>query len=162
MIPGIIGVILILVALFGGMISDIELERIISTEDWAADSLMKLSVAPLVKLALGLAEGTAAIMSLMRYLPDMPLFRKVSNATTSGGAEGEAVSAPGQLARGTTGIAITELKPNGKASFAGVIYEVSSAQGILDKGTPVIVHEKRAFDILVNRLAPSENSDDKN
>lgn len=155
MIPGIIGAILILVALFGGMVSVSDLERIVSTGDWSAANLAEISVIPLSKLALGLAGGSIAIMLLMRYLPDMPLFRKISNATISGGAAGEAVGTPGTLVKGSIGTTVTELKPNGKALFDGILYEVSSAEGILDKGTRVIVHEKRAFDILVNKLDSS-------
>lgn len=160
MIPGIVGIVLILISLFGGMISGNDIDHIISSGDWTADNLMDISVVPLSKLALGLVGGSLAIAILMRFLPDMPLFRKVSNATTSGGAIGEAVSSPGNISKGSIGTTVTELKPNGKASFDGVLYEVSSNEGILDKGCKVVVHEKRAFDILVNRAEPIDEEHD--
>ncbi|MEG1740817.1 MAG: hypothetical protein RR250_05770 [Akkermansia sp.] len=161
-ISGTLGVILILLSLFGGMVSGADLDHLFRSGDWTGDALLQLTVIPLYKLAFGLVGGTVAIMALMRYLPETRLFKQFANAVTSGGPDGEAVGniESRTISKGARGITITELKPNGKATFDGAIYEVSSREGILPKGTPIIIYDKRAFDILVNRAEPihSESS----
>ena len=115
------------------------------------ESIASVSLLPLTKLAVGMAGGMVLIMLLMRFLPDSPLFRSLSNNSVSGGQDAGAavgVSATGATI-GSLGETVTELKPNGKALIHGEIYEVCSRQGLLIKGTPVRVIEKRAFDLIV-------------
>lgn len=159
LIAGIVGVIFMLVALFGGMLSGFELDYIITTNDWSFDSLFGLAVWPLFRLSLGLLGAAILIMVLMRYLPETGVFRRFANAVISGGEDdGEAVATAGPLAAGAYGIALTELKPNGKALFNGETFEVFSRDGILPKGTPLRVLEKRSFDFVVEQ-APHRDTE---
>jgi membrane-bound serine protease (ClpP class) len=151
MIPGIIGAALVLLALFSGMINSADWDNLLGQSDLNADLILKTISSPMLKLTLGIIGGSALIMLLMRYLPETPLFRRISNLTVSGGSEsGEAVgsSAHGALI-GSLGTTLTELKPNGKAEIDGEIYEVCSRQGLIHQGTPIRVVEHRAFDMLV-------------
>ncbi len=150
-VSGLIGALLIIAALFSGMLSLADINSLMRSGDFSIDSLASVSLMPLTKLALGMAGGMILIMVLMRFLPDSPLFRPFSNNSISGGKE--AGAAVGDSATGATigalGETVTELKPNGKAIIHGKIYEVCSRQGLLIKGTPVRVIEKRAFDLIV-------------
>lgn len=152
LIAGITGIALILISLFGGMISGADLDYIVTTGDWSMESLFHVGVMPLLRLSIGLFGAAIVIMILMRYLPETRMFRRFSNDVVSGGQnEGEAVATASALENGAYGIALTELKPNGKALFNGNTFEVFSRQGILPKGTPLRVIEKRSFDFVVEK-----------
>lgn len=153
-IAAVAGGICILAALFGGMISTWEWDHIIRDGQWDSASLLLVLGPPLLKLALGMAGGAALIALLMKYLPDSILMRRVTNAAFSGGPSGTAVTVP-RMQIGDTGIAATELKPNGRATINGELCEVFSRQGILVKGTPVRVVDVRPFDIVVDKAEPS-------
>lgn len=150
-VSGLLGVLLIIAALFSGMISLADINSLLRSGDFSVESIASVSLLPLTKLAVGMAGGMVLIMLLMRFLPDSPLFRSLSNNSVSGGQDAGAavgVSATGATI-GSLGETVTELKPNGKALIHGEIYEVCSRQGLLIKGTPVRVIEKRAFDLIV-------------
>lgn len=162
-ISGLLGTILIVAALFGGMVSLADLESLMRSGDFTMDAIVSISLLPLAKLAVGMAGGMFLILLLMRYLPDSFLFRSFSNNSVSGGREaGAAVGTSATGASiGALGETVTELKPNGKALIHGQIYEVCSRQGLLIKGTPVRVIEKRAFDLIVERAEiPSPEPED--
>lgn len=151
-VAGILGVLMMLVALFGGMLSGAELDYIVTKDDWSFDSLFSLAVLPLFRLSIGLFGAAILIMVLMRYLPETGIFRRFANEVISGGEDdGEAVATASVLNPGARGEALTELKPNGKALFNGDIFEVFSRGGVLPKGTPLRVIEKRSFDFVVEK-----------
>lgn len=154
-----LGGICILISLFGGMINAADFERILETGDWSFENLYDLIIYPALNLSLGMLGGIILIAIMMRYLPDSIIMRRVLNASTSGGARGEAVDL-GNIHVGDIGIATTELKPNGKAFIHDRLCEVFSRQGILKKGTPVRVVDVRAFDFVVEEQkdSPTQSS----
>ncbi len=159
-IAGIVGVILVLVALFSGMLNPPDLDYIVTNDDWSFSAIVGLGVKPMLQLSLGLVGAAILVLVLMRYLPETSIFRKFSNDVISGGEdEGEAVTIAAPLSSGSIGVSMTELKPNGKALFNGETYEVFSRDGILPKGTALRVIEKRAFDFVVEKAdtAPAPN-----
>lgn len=160
LIAGVIGGALMLFALFAGMISNASWDYITTTGDWSLNSLVMLITMPLLKLGVGLFGGVIAILLMMRYFPETAIFRKIANEVISGGAiDGEAVVTAAPLDIGSKGITTTELKPNGKALVNGFSYEVYSRDGILAKGTPIRIIEKRAFDFVVERDNSPENDE---
>ena len=145
---GIAGVVCVLAALFGGMLSAIDVENLM--DDPAAGWAEYASVAagPALKLALGCVGGAVVILLLMRYLPDLPLFNRLSNATASGGPAGFAVTLDDVPAE-SVGVTTTELKPSGKAMIDGKLCEVSSVGNVIPSGTRVRVVGHSAFALLV-------------
>ncbi len=154
-VAGLAGAACVIMALFGGMISAWDWEHILRDDNWKnVDILYAVLIPPLFNLTLGLVGGCLLIALMMKYLPDSVLMRRVSNDSISGGASGEAVKL-GKVNIGSTGVAQTELRPNGKALINGELKEVFSRQGVLPKGTPVRVIDVRPFDFVVEKLDPA-------
>ncbi|MBT9450132.1 hypothetical protein ICN84_08600 [Akkermansia glycaniphila] len=145
---GIAGVVCVLVALFGGMLSTIDVEHLLDNPSAGWSDYAAVAAGPAFKLALGCVGGAVVILLLMRYLPDLPLFNRLSNATASGGPAGSAVTLD-EVAVDTVGVTTTELKPSGKALIDGKLCEVSSIGGVIPIGTPVCVVGHSAFGLLV-------------
>ena len=105
------------------------------------DSLMELGLIPFVKLSLGMVGAVIFIMILMRYLPQTSVLSGLTNANVSGDCdeEGNGVASSLPVAIGQEGVALTELRPSGKAEFDGQYYEVMARDGFQNKGTALHV-----------------------
>lgn len=62
-------------------------------------------------------------------------------------------SAEIQLKPGQEGLAITPLKPGGKAEIAGHVYEVQSIGDWIERNTPIIVTEIEGYRVRVKAVA---------
>jgi membrane-bound serine protease (ClpP class) len=135
-ITGILGALCVLAGLVGvfvsGDISTPEGQR----ELWTGIGTTFVSV---------FAAGIGVWM-IVRQFESIPLFRRfiLTAELKSGGESGvgllEAMaSADRVLQVGEQGIAATDLRPVGKASFEGRLVEVQSISGYIDRGVPIVV-----------------------
>jgi membrane-bound serine protease (ClpP class) len=68
---------------------------------------------------------------------------------TAGGRAMPSAPAAGMVAVGARGIALTPLRPVGKAEFGGVIVEVQAVGPFVDQGTRIVVVRSTAYAVEV-------------
>ncbi len=91
-------------------------------------------------LAAGGVVGVLMFWFLSRTFRESPLFRRAMLATTLGGPnDGPPSAAPSVPRIGATGIALTDLRPAGRAEFHGNPFDVQSTGGYIDRGAPIEV-----------------------
>jgi len=116
----------------------------------------ELLVRPMANFGIALVASTLAISLLARYLPELPIFRRVCLAASS--VSGPSLPSipeaqrPAPIAPGTTGIAQTILRPAGTALIGGVPVDVVTDGEFLDAGTSVRVSEVSGNRIVVEKL----------
>lgn len=150
-VPAALGLLCMLAALFGGMLSELDINHLMERGEFSSDAVLSVVTGPFLKLVLGVVGGIVAIMWMMRYLPDLAMFRKLSNAVESGGAAGSAVVLQ-DIAIGDEGVTVTELKPYGKALINGLTCEVATQSEILDPDTAIRVIKKSTFNLIVEKI----------
>lgn len=113
-IPGILGVFLMLGALVWAMVDRYPGEPLLPTSE--------MLVGPVLKLGLAAVLGTVAAVLLARYLPQSRAFRwMVLGASNPAGPSfsPRQVASPAGLSLGAVGTAISPLRPSGNAIFEG-------------------------------------------
>lgn len=150
-VPAALGLLCMLAALFGGMLNELDIHYLMESGEFNSDTVLAVTAMPFLKLVIGVVGGIIAIMLMMRYLPDLAMFRKLSNAVESGGAAGSAVVLQ-DIAIGDEGVTLTELKPYGKALINGRTCEVATQSEILDPETPIRVIKKSTFNVIVEKI----------
>ena len=104
---------------------------------------------PALNFALGLFGGIASILVAARFLPRTALFRPFELATTSPRFQPIAEEpAP----HGSCGQTLTDLRPSGRASFGGHVYDVLADGDFISAGTPVKAIGRAGTTTLVRRL----------
>jgi len=112
----------------------------------------------------GLAGGILVFNWLWKLMPKLPYFRKLMLAPVPAGAGAAVVASPAIGVAddrwpflGTTGVAVSDLKPGGVARFpyAADVRETSvvSESGYVTAGTKVIVREVHGNRVVVRTLA---------
>jgi len=140
-IAGILGIIGILLGLFGMLIRNApnELPWPETPTDWQSLSSGVLS------LAIGFTGFVVLAYLLSRYLPKLGFMRGLvlaPNAAMAGGEPRVSMTAPPQdlgspLRPGATGTVIAKLRPAGKARFGAALVDVVATGEFLDIGTRV-------------------------
>ncbi len=154
-IPGVLGVMLLIGSLISAMGAP-EAWDAFSTEGVTTDSIMDALLPPLMNLSLGLVIGVILILLMMRYLTDLPFFRsfKMETSLASGTAgnlqDDPTTPAGGKILIGHIGIAVTDLRPVGKAVIGEEKYQVTLRTGFLSKGEEIVVVSQDGFRILVD------------
>lgn len=152
---GVLGAICLIAGLFFGMVDLVDMQVLFSPGGFTLDNVVQLTSWPLIALSLGLAGSVALIALMMRYLPNFVLLRSLTNADVSGGTSAPLTTAVrAAVAAGDTGVALTELKPSGKAEFNGNYYDVSCRDGLLEKGSRIRAVQVGAFQIIVEGVEP--------
>lgn len=92
----------------------------------------------------------AAGVVLVRYLPRSRLFSRISMSTVESAGSGFS-SADGatDALSGKRGVALSDLRPAGKAEIAGERIDVVTEGGYIEKGTPVVVIEVSGARVVV-------------
>ena len=132
MIPGLVGVLLMLGSLVWAMV-----------DHWPGTPALPSSEElqrPMLNLVIALLGGSVLIAVLAKYLPKTSMFRRLVLATAS--ASGPAITVPVvnfELHVGDTGVAATTLRPSGKASFHGDAHDVVTGGDFITEGTSVRV-----------------------
>jgi membrane-bound serine protease (ClpP class) len=154
-IPGLIGALLAGGSLLFAMVDRFGASQLGESENFFGD-LLDLLVRPSVYLSIGVLGSVVVMMIMMRFLPDIPIFRSLvlQKALPSGAGLGDAVGAKGggrKSLLGQTGVALTDLRPGGKAKIGGRKVSVT-ADGFVEAGARVRVVEETPFRILVAEI----------
>jgi membrane-bound serine protease (ClpP class) len=97
----------------------------------------KMLELPLRDLFIAFLGGTVAVLVLSRWLPKTSLYGKLVSQAASG-VTTEATLERQQISRlGQVGVAISALRPGGKAQFGNEILDVISQGELIDKGQRV-------------------------
>jgi membrane-bound serine protease (ClpP class) len=92
---------------------------------------------PLQNILIAMAGGVVAVLVLSRFLPKTPIYHVVVSQSASG-MKAEAVQQEQRAAlQGQVGVAISALRPGGKAQFGDQILDVISQGEMVPKGTRV-------------------------
>lgn len=140
--PGIIvlsllGIALMLGALFFAMVDYFPGEPVIPTID--------LLVQPMINLGITIVLAILIISFLARYLPDIPFFRRflLSTATPAGPSMPVSAGSGSLIDRsakiGDTGTATTILRPSGKAMIGAAYLDVTTDGDFIEPGTRIVV-----------------------
>lgn len=122
------------------------------TVAWSGDAFVQ----PLRNLGLGLLLAVALGLALARFLPKGWVWDKMVVGTAIGGSAQVAGLSP-DLAReivslvGSTGVAVTALRPGGQVEVAGRRYEAKVEVGAVDAGARVIVRGRNDFGLIVEK-----------
>lgn len=126
---GLIGAVLILVALVMAMVD-------VYPGMPAIPTFQKLEL-PLRDLFIAFVGGAAAVLVLSRWLPKTPIYGKLVSHTASG-MDTVAELEQKQTSRiGHTGVAISSLRPGGKAQFGEEILDVMTQGEMIEQGERV-------------------------
>jgi membrane-bound serine protease (ClpP class) len=142
-IPGLVGVLLLLGSLVWAMV-----------DYWpGAPSLPSREEfeRPMANIIMALIGGSIAISLIAKYLPKIPLFNRLILSTAS--AEGPSVSIPMAnltVKTGDIGTATTTLRPAGKAIFGREVHDVVTNGDFIDAGTKVRVASTDGMRVVVD------------
>ncbi|MBE7497754.1 MAG: NfeD family protein [Verrucomicrobiaceae bacterium] len=115
-----------------------------------AEELSQWSGAQRASLVIGIVVSAAAILLVWLRWFAVKFFRRGFTLDTSIDATAE----PGlQAAPGAQGVALTELRPLGRAEIAGQRYEVRCQTGHLPAGTPVEVVTSEFGSLVVRAIS---------
>jgi membrane-bound serine protease (ClpP class) len=92
---------------------------------------------PLWIIPTATAGGLVAILVLSRFLPKTPMYRAVVSHSASGVKSEAAQQQQRTALQGQTGVAISALRPGGKAQFGNQILDVISQGDMVPKGAKV-------------------------
>ncbi len=155
-VAGILGIAMILIGLFGMLIRNApdEFPWPRTPADWDALS------SGVISLTLGFAGFVVLAWILSRYLPRLPFLSGLILAPTPGGrGAGSRVSmtvppqsAGQQLQVGQVGVAVTRLRPAGKARFGDAFVDVVAVGEFLDKGTRIAITGINGSRVVVKHL----------
>ena len=145
MIAGTIGGIMVLASLWISMADKEAFERA-SEEGNIGESLNDLLLGPGLLLAVGLLGGIILVIILLKYVPNMPLFRSLvaTDELSAGGGDDVAETAehlPGKFI-GKTATALTDLRPSGTIIVEGARKDAISHTGWVEKGAKLRVRSE--------------------
>jgi membrane-bound serine protease (ClpP class) len=108
----------------------------------------------------GIVTFLIGLPILARYLPRIPVARRLVLATPQGpveigmGAGGAAVSAPAEtpVQIGREGISLSQLRPAGKAEFGGLRLDVISSGELIEAGRKIVVEVVEGNRIVVREV----------
>ena len=150
-VAGITGVLLLVGAVVFSMFDGVTWQ----TYQWGgsdevsfADALRK----PTMNLAIGIFGSLFLLFLMMKFLPKVSFIDKTMLPSSLGrGNGGDQEAGVGALS-GKTGIAVTDLRPNGKAEVDGKLLEVLADGVFLDKGELVRVISDDGMGVIVKRV----------
>ncbi len=149
MIPGLVGVLLMLGSLVWAMV-----------DHWPGTPTIPTSEElrrPLLNLVIALLGGGVLMAVLAKFLPNTSIFRRLVLSTAS--ASGPAVTVPIvnlELHVGDTGVAATTLRPSGKATFQDNAHDVITDGNFIREGTSVRVVNVDGMRVVVEAVSDSQ------
>ncbi len=152
-VAGLAGAVCIVAALLFGMVDKVE------WGDWKGGELsgnfLDVLRGPVLSLGGGLLGGSILIVVLMRFLPDVPLFRflMVEKKLAGGASLPESAGAGHEERVGWTGDTLTDLRPAGKAQFGDEALDVVANDGsFIPKGARVRIVEQDGMRVVVAQI----------
>jgi membrane-bound serine protease (ClpP class) len=144
-LPGLFGATLIVVSLVMGMVDVYPGGPLVPT-------LPQFRL-PLQQLVLALAIATIIILLLMRYFPKTPLYNVLISQSASG-VQSDLQRREKQISRkGQVGVAISALRPGGKAQFGDEIVDVITQGDMISKGEKVRVIGSSGTEAIVETIS---------
>ena len=120
----------------------------------------------LFTLLVSFFAGGVGIYFLSRHLENLPLFSRLVLTGTNMGEEDSTMllameedTSPFPKP-GTRGIAITSLRPAGRARFDRDLYDVVAGRGVIEPNTEVIIKSSNRFRIVVEKADEYDHADD--
>ncbi len=161
-VAGILGIIFMVFGLFGMLIKNApgELPWPHTSPDW---ELFERNVYGLLG---GMAAFLIGLPILARYLPKIPVARRLVLAVPQGamefgmGAGVAAADAPAEtpVHRGQEGISLSQLRPAGKAEFNGLRLDVVSGGELIEAGRRIAVEFVEGNRIVVREIPKPKNT----
>lgn len=103
---------------------------------------MEMLYMPTLNLLIAFILASVCIVILARFLPDIPILNRIILKTQQAAGpsyESTTVSGVARLMNGQKGIAVTILRPAGKAQFDGQLADVVTEGGFIDPGTRICI-----------------------
>src|SRR5437660_1512183 len=97
----------------------------------------KMLKLPLGDLFIAFVGGAMAVWVLSRWLPRTPIYGKLVSRTVSGTSTVAELEQKRKMRVGLTGVAVSSLRPGGKAQFGDEILDVITQGEMIDKGQRV-------------------------
>ncbi|HJT81621.1 MAG TPA: NfeD family protein [Chthoniobacterales bacterium] len=147
---GVVGVFLMLASILWAMIDRYPGEKFIPSVD--------MLLGPLVNLTIAIVAATIGIVLLAKYLPRTSLYRRFALVTSnpsgpSLGHSAQHFANAVPLAAGATGIAVSMLRPSGKARFSDQLVDVVTDGEFIPADTPVTVVQTDGMRVVVKSSA---------
>ena len=141
---GLFGALLILTALIMAMVDKYPGGPVFPT-------LPQLTL-PLTDLSLGVLGAIIVATLLIRFLPKGPMGKLLVSQTASGVLTTMQIDQAQQLQKGLTGVAISTLRPGGKAQFGDAILDVRSQGELIEKGQQVRIIRHSGSEPVVEQV----------
>lgn len=149
-IAGLLGVGMVVISLLLSMVDVSDWEGF-NTDAMDAPNLVEVLTVPIYSLFTGVLGGSLLIALMMRYLPELPVMKKLMMPATLGPGTGILDEVEAGERAGVTGTAITDLRPSGKAMIAGELVDVIAEGEFVMKGEVVRIIKEDGMGVLVKR-----------
>ncbi|MEI6033821.1 MAG: NfeD family protein [Verrucomicrobiae bacterium] len=120
------------------------------------DITFDLLAIPMLNLGIAVVAAVLCIAVLARFLPDLPIFRRLFLSAQSAAGPSRPAAASAPFAPGGLGTAQTTLRPSGKALFGGCLADVVAEGEFLEAGTPVKILSVSGSRIVVTAAHQSD------
>jgi membrane-bound serine protease (ClpP class) len=124
------------------------------------DLSFALLARPMLNLGIAITATVLAMSLLARFLPDLPVFRRIFLATsaTAGPSLPQEASAPSgfhSLRTGDSGVALSILRPAGQARFGDTLVDVVADGTFIDSGETIRILAVEGSRIVVEKYGNS-------
>lgn len=147
-IPGITGLIMVVGSLAFAMVDEVQWQRYQWSEDGSIFDTMSDAA---LHLGLGIFGSILLLYLVMKYLPDLPIFRPYLLPATLSSGTGIEHHPESSERVGQTGTALTDLRPAGKADFDDVVVDVVAEGEFVSKGDAVRIVKEDGMGVIVKR-----------
>ena len=150
-VAGITGLLLLVGAVVFSMFDGVTWQ----TYQWGGSEEVSFAHAlrkPTMNLAIGIFGSLFLLFLMMKFLPKVSFIDKTMLPSSLGRGNGNDQEVGVGALSGRTGIAVTDLRPNGKAEVDGTLLEVLADGVFLDKGEPVRVISDDGMGVIVKRV----------
>lgn len=104
-------------------------------------------------ILLGLGLDVVMMMIISKFLPESAPLQRLSVAAVQRAEDGYSVAVPGfQKLQGLQGVAVSSLRPAGRAEISGESYDVVSQGDFINPGEKIVVSEVQGNRIIVDKV----------
>lgn len=146
--PGILGGILVIGSLLFAMV-DANAFSDNALRNWQGDGVWDFLDGPSFHLAIGIVGSTVLMLLLMYFLPQIPLVNRLVLSNQLAQGDGKSVEGKKGQRVGKKGVALTDLRPVGRAEIEGELLEVVAYTGFIESGSALLVYREEGMRILV-------------
>lgn len=147
LVPGVIGVVLIIVSLAMGLVS---FEQVPWQVQWQQGWITRA-----LAIVFGsIAAATAASIAVFQVLPGTRFGRALLLETTVSARATDTIDEHNRSVIGAQGVALSDLRPSGRVTVGGKRFDAVAEQGYIAAGAAVRVLRTRGFSIVVAAARP--------